>query len=64
MSLATIVTGDPERRAATRTIRTRSAPDAEALWERAADHDLVVVATPNRSHVPLGLAALEAGLRS
>ena len=30
--------------------------------ERAADHDLVVVATPNRFHVPLGLAALEAGL--
>ena len=27
-----------------------------------ADHDLVVVATPNRFHVPLGLAALEAGL--
>ena len=27
-----------------------------------ADHALVVVATPNRFHVPLGLAALEAGL--
>ena len=36
--------------------------DVEALWERSAEHDLVVVATPNRFHVPLGLAALEAGL--
>ena len=64
MSLATIVTRDPGRRA-----RASSAhPDAvllddpEALWDRAADHDLVVVATPNRFHVPLGLAALDAGL--
>jgi predicted dehydrogenase len=64
MSLATIVTGDPERRARA----SSDHPDAQllagvdALWRRAADHDLVVVATPNRSHVPLGLAALEAGL--
>jgi scyllo-inositol 2-dehydrogenase (NADP+) len=64
MSLATIVTGDPERRARA----SSDHPDAQllagvdALWQRAADHDLVVVATPNRSHVPLGLAALEAGL--
>jgi scyllo-inositol 2-dehydrogenase (NADP+) len=64
MSLATIVTGDPERRARA----SSDHPDArllagvDALWERPADHDLVVVATPNRSHVPLGLAALGAGL--
>ena len=64
MSLATIVTGDPERRARA----SSDHPDAQllagvdALWQRAADHDLVVVATPNRSHVPLGLAALQAGL--
>ena len=64
MSLATIVTGDPERRARA----SSDHPDAQllagvdTLWQRAADHDLVVVATPNRSHVPLGLAALEAGL--
>jgi scyllo-inositol 2-dehydrogenase (NADP+) len=64
MSLATIVTGDPGRRARA----TSDHPDArllagvDALWEQATDHDLVVVATPNRSHVPLGLAALEAGL--
>ena len=64
MSLATIVTGDPERRARA----SSDHPDAQllagvdTLWQRAADHDLVVVATPNRSHVALGLAALEAGL--
>jgi scyllo-inositol 2-dehydrogenase (NADP+) len=64
MSLATIVTGDPERRSRA----SSDHPDAQllagvdALWQRPADHDLVVVATPNRSHVPLGLAALEAGL--
>jgi predicted dehydrogenase len=64
MSLATIVTGDPERRARA----SSDHPDAQLLagvdplWQRAADHDLVVVATPNRSHVPLGLAALQAGL--
>ena len=64
MSLATIVTRDPERRARA----SSDQPDAQllagvdALWRRAADHDLVVVATPNRSHVPLGLAALQAGL--
>ena len=64
MSLATIVTGDPGRR-----VRASSDhPDAQLLagvdplWRRSADHDLVVVATPNRAHVPLGLAALQAGL--
>ena len=64
MSLATIVTRDPGRRAARELGPSgrRPADDVEALWERAAEHDLVVVATPNRFHVPLGLAALEAGL--
>ena len=33
---------------------------ADELWER--DLDLAVVAAPNRSHVPLATAALEAGL--
>lgn len=35
---------------------------ADELWDRAGDHDLVVVATPNRTHVPLATAALESGL--
>jgi scyllo-inositol 2-dehydrogenase (NADP+) len=64
MSLATIVTGDPGRRARASSDHpdTRLLAGADALWERSADHDLVVVATPNRSHVSLGIAALEAGL--
>jgi scyllo-inositol 2-dehydrogenase (NADP+) len=37
-------------------------PAADELWDRASELDLVVVATPNRTHVPLTLAALEAGL--
>ena len=64
MSLATIVTGDPERRARASSDHpvTLLLADVDALWQRSAQHDLVVVATPNRFHVPLGLAALEAGL--
>jgi len=64
MSLAAIVTRDPDRRARASSDHpdAQLLADVDALWQRAADHDLVVVATPNRSHVPLGLAALEAGL--
>src|SRR6266540_6523561 len=35
-------------------------PDADALFEQ--DLDLVVVSTPNRTHVPLALRAIEAGV--
>jgi scyllo-inositol 2-dehydrogenase (NADP+) len=35
---------------------------AEEVWGRPADFDLVVVATPNRSHAPLAKAAIAAGL--
>jgi predicted dehydrogenase len=64
MSLSTIVTGDPGRqaRASAEHPDALLLPDVAALWERPTEHDLVVVATPNRFHVPLGLAALEAGL--
>jgi len=64
LRLATVVTGNPDRRAAAR----QDDPDvvvlssAEDLWARAADHDLVVVATPNATHVPLAWAALVSGL--
>ena len=37
-------------------------PSPDALFDAADSHDLVVVAAPNREHVPLGLAAVEAGL--
>src|SRR5205823_13238590 len=32
------------------------------LWARTAEHDLVVVATPNRAHVPIATASIRAGL--
>lgn len=62
--LHTVVTGAPERAAQVRADwpDARVLPDADALWERADEVDVVVVATPNRSHVPLGLAAVRAGL--
>ena len=64
MRLASVVTSDPGRQASAieRYPGIRVFPRADPLWERESEHDLVVVATPNRSHVPLGLAALEAGL--
>jgi scyllo-inositol 2-dehydrogenase (NADP+) len=64
MSVASVVTGDPDRQAlATKQLPdVRVLPKVEALWERAAEHDLVVVAAPNRFHAPLGLTALEAGV--
>lgn len=62
LELAAVVTRDPERRAMLRTAHPEAiALDTpEQLWASAVD--LVVVATPNRSHVPLARAALVAGL--
>ena len=64
LTLAAVVTRDPARRAALQAAHPGAAAlDApDELWARAAALDLVVVATPNRSHVPLARAALEAGL--
>ncbi len=64
LSLVTIVTSDPGRQAEARERypSSRVVEGPEAIWDSAAEHDLVVVSTPNSSHVPLGLAALEAGL--
>ncbi|MFC7329961.1 Gfo/Idh/MocA family oxidoreductase [Marinactinospora rubrisoli] len=64
LELSAVVTGNAERAAQAR----RRYPGAEVigapeeLWRRAADFDLVVVASPNDSHVPLARAALDAGL--
>ena len=62
--LTAIVTSDPERRA--RAARTYPSAailhNAQELWNRAGELDLVIVATPNRSHVPLAMTALEHGL--
>ncbi|NYI04964.1 Gfo/Idh/MocA family protein [Allostreptomyces psammosilenae] len=65
LALDTVVTADPERRA--RAAReypgVRLVDSAERLLEDGADRlDLLVVASPNRTHVPLARAALRAGL--
>jgi predicted dehydrogenase len=64
LELAFVVTSNAERaeHARGRYPAVEVLPDVEALWRRREQQDLVVVATPNRAHVPVGLAALEAGL--
>jgi predicted dehydrogenase len=62
--VASVVTSSPERQAQV----AREHPDARVLaspaelWESAADHDLVVVATPNDTHARLAADAIECGL--
>lgn len=64
LRLSAVVTASPDRRAklAAEHPDTVALDDAEALWARADSLDLVVVATPNRTHVKLATAALDAGL--
>lgn len=64
LRLAAIVTSDPARAARARADHPGAAIVArpDDLWSIAGELDLAVVATPNRTHVPLALAALEAGL--
>jgi scyllo-inositol 2-dehydrogenase (NADP+) len=64
LSLASIVTSNPERVAQARSAHPGAEvlPSADALLDAADAHDLVVVAAPNREHARLGLAAVEAGL--
>ncbi|MBB4687305.1 Gfo/Idh/MocA family oxidoreductase [Amycolatopsis jiangsuensis] len=61
---AVIVTGNAERAEQARAEHPGAevVPDPEALFARADDLDLVVVSTPNRTHVPLALRAIEQGL--
>ena len=64
LTLDTVVTSNPERRAQARAEfpDVRFAATADELWARADELDLVVVASPNKTHVPIATAALEAGL--
>jgi predicted dehydrogenase len=64
MKLTTIVTGNPERRANARKDfpEARVVSSAEEVWAQPREHDLVVVVTNNRSHVPLARTAVEAGI--
>ncbi len=62
LAVASVVTSSPQRQAEV----ARDHPDARALssadrlWERD-DHDLVVIATPNDTHLPLATAAIDHG---
>ena len=63
LEVGAVVTRDPERRAQARRDhpRARLFDTADELWAQADEVDLVVIATPNRTHVPLARAALTAG---
>ncbi|MER7490576.1 Gfo/Idh/MocA family oxidoreductase [Streptomyces sp. NPDC126497] len=64
LALDTVVTSNPERQRQARAefpdVRVAATPDE--LFARAGELDLIVVASPNRTHVPLARTALEAGL--
>lgn len=64
LTLDTVVTGNPDRQEQARAehagVRVAATPDE--LFERAGDLDLVVIASPNNTHVPLATTALKAGL--
>ena len=62
--VSTVVTGNPQRQAAARKAHPDSqvVSDPAEVFERAAEHDFVVVAAPNDVHVDLASRALDAGL--
>ncbi|MFC8170428.1 Gfo/Idh/MocA family oxidoreductase [Streptomyces sp. NPDC057325] len=63
--LAAVTTGNPERAAEARAAHpgVRVVAKPEELWAPGAEElDLVVVASPNKTHVEVATAALEAGL--
>jgi predicted dehydrogenase len=64
LSLTAVVTSDHERQAHAHQTHPAAAvfDSAAQIWSNASDFDLVVIATPNRTHVPLALEALDAGL--
>ncbi|MES5823526.1 Gfo/Idh/MocA family oxidoreductase [Streptomyces sp. RG80] len=63
--LDTVVTSNPERQGQARAefpdVRVAASAE-ELLQQRAGELDLIVVASPNKTHVSLATAALEAGL--
>ncbi|QHA04932.1 oxidoreductase [Streptomyces broussonetiae] len=64
LALDTVVTSNPERQEQARArfpdVRTAAGP--EELFDRADELDLIVMASPNKTHVPLATTALKAGL--
>jgi predicted dehydrogenase len=64
MELAAVVTTDPGRQAkvADRFPQARLMSSPGEIWADPSQFDLVVIASPNRTHVPFALAAVEVGL--
>ncbi|WP_242910111.1 Gfo/Idh/MocA family oxidoreductase [Actinomadura terrae] len=64
MRLAAVVTANPERQRAVRDRYpgAKVLAGADRLWEVSGAYDLVVVAAPNRQHVPLARTALTSGV--
>jgi predicted dehydrogenase len=62
--LDSVVTANPERQEQVRADHPGARPVAswDDLLTRSGDLDLVVIASPNRTHVPLATAALKTGL--
>lgn len=64
LKLTVVVTGNEERRRQVQRDHPGAVvvPSTAELWRHASELDLVVVASPNRTHVSCAHAALEAGL--
>jgi len=64
LAVSTVVTGNPQRQAEARQAHPDSqvVSDPAEVFERASEHDFVVVAAPNDVHVELTRRALDAGL--
>jgi predicted dehydrogenase len=64
LTVSTVVTGNPQRQAEARQAYPDSqvVSDPAEVFERASEHDFVVVAAPNDVHVELTRRALDAGL--
>lgn len=64
LTVSAVVTSDPQRQDAARHAHPAATVfrHVDELWAAAPEHDAVVIATPNRHHVPLARAALAAGL--
>ena len=64
MTVSAIVTSNAERQQHARADFPNATilASAEHIWQDAANYDLLVIASPNRAHVPLGITAMQAGL--
>jgi scyllo-inositol 2-dehydrogenase (NADP+) len=64
MEVAGVVTADPVRRArvAARLPRAQLMSSPDDIWADPSSFDLVVISSPNRTHIPLAVLAVDAGL--